>query len=125
MYSLLTNSTVVYPNMVTQDLVREVDDYGSIQEGLLAVPLAMMDQNNANSNHSSPPSWNTKKFVFGIIGLTAAVASGASLFFSIMDSSVQARIDSFRADVTDEIRRQAQARSDSFLLNGGSSIDNT
>merc|ERR1740117_337823 len=60
----------------------------------------MMDRYyHTNTKHpsSSSPSWNTKKaVVLGIIGLTAVVVSSATLFFSvIMDSSGQARTQSF------------------------------
>ena len=77
----------------------EINDYGSTQkEELLVVPCAMMDRNHHTSNkHPRSPSWtNTKKVVLGIIGLTAVVVSSATLFFSvIMDSSRQARTQSF------------------------------
>ena len=83
----------------------EIDDYGSTQkeELLVVLPSAMMDRNyHTNTKHypssSSSPSWNTKKaVVLGIIGLTAVVVvSSATLFFSvIMDSSRQARTQSF------------------------------
>ena len=70
-----------------------VDHYGSTQqeELLLVVPLAMLDPNNTDSNHPrSRPSWKTKKLMCtGIIGLTAAVASSALLFLSILDFSKQ------------------------------------
>ena len=64
---------------------------------LLVIPCAMKDHNHHTSSmHPSSPSWNTKKVVLGIIGLTAAVMSSATLFFSIiMDSSGQARTQSF------------------------------
>ncbi|OEU14249.1 hypothetical protein FRACYDRAFT_240782 [Fragilariopsis cylindrus CCMP1102] len=81
-------------------IVGEVDDYGSTQEGLLLVPLAMTNHNYTNSNNPTL-SMNRKMFVFGIIGLAAVVASGTSLFYSIMDSS------------------SVQAKSESSLLNDG------
>ena len=71
-------------------IVGEVDDYGSTQERLLLVPLAMTNHNYTNSNNPTL-SMNRKKFVFGIIGLAAVVASGASLFYSTMDSSVPSK----------------------------------
>ena len=79
----------------------EIFDYGSTQkEELLVVPSAMMMDRNyhTNTKHpSSSPSWNTKKaVVLGIIGLMAVVVSSATLFFSvIMNSSGQARTQSF------------------------------
>jgi hypothetical protein len=80
----------------------EINDYGSTQkEELLVVPSAMMDRNyHTNTKHypsSSSPSWNTKKaVVLGIIGSMAVVVSSALLFFSvIIDSSGQARTQSF------------------------------
>ena len=48
-YSTSINSTIVYPNMAM--IVGEVDDYGSTQEGLLLVPLAMTNHNYTNSNN--------------------------------------------------------------------------
>ena len=77
----------------------EVANYGSTQVGLRGIPSGMLDHihhtsTTTNSKHpSSPSSWNTKKaVVLGIIGLTTAVVSSATLFFSgIMDSSGPAR----------------------------------
>ena len=67
----------------------DVDTYGSIYDEERVVPLATMDRHHGtNTNRpSSPPSWKTKKLLMGagIIGMTAAVASSALLFFSIMD----------------------------------------
>ena len=73
--------------------VDDVDDYGSIYDEELVVPLATMDcHHGTNTNHlSRSPSWKTKKLMCaGLIGLTAAVASSALLFFSILDFSNQA-----------------------------------
>ena len=69
----------------------EVDQYGATQEGPLLVPLAMT-AHNTNKTKSNPPipAKNMKKSVFGIMGLVAAVASGASLLYSTLDSSVPA-----------------------------------
>ena len=71
-------------------VVREVDEYGSIHDEDLVVSLATMEHNRTNTNHpmsSSTPSWTTKKVLMcaGIMGMTAAVASSAVLFFSILD----------------------------------------
>ena len=77
-------------------LVRETDNYGATHDDERVVPLATMDPNNrTNSNTHHPtgnPSWNTKEKLMcaGIIGMTAAVASSALLFFSILDFSKQA-----------------------------------
>ena len=69
-------------------VVREVDDYGSVHDEELEVPVTLMDHKHLSSN----PSWKTKKLMCaGIIGMTAAVASSALLFLSIMDSSGQAQ----------------------------------
>jgi len=83
--------------MATLVVGGEVCDYGSTQVELRRVPSGMLDHihhTTTNSKHpSSPSSWNTKKaVVLGIIGLTTAVVSSATLFFSgIMDSSGPAR----------------------------------
>ena len=93
-------------------LVRETDNYGATHDDERVVPLATMDPNNcadSNTNPAGNPSWNTKKFLLGIMGMTAVVASGASLFLSIIDSS----------------GRQART-AEAFLLNdhGGADDDN-
>ena len=90
--------TIVYPNIIMATLVVgnvdvdvDVDDtdYGSTHDEEIVVPLTLMDHNcnSTNTKHpSSIPSWKTKKLMFaGIIGMTAAVASSAMLFLSIMD----------------------------------------
>ena len=83
--------TIIYRNMATLVVVGEVGDYGSTQEGLRGVPSEMLDHtyHTTNSKHpSSPSSWNTKKaVVLGIIGLAAAVVSGATLFLSVLGDS--------------------------------------
>ena len=94
----------------------KVDNYGSTHDEELAVPLPMMDPNRTQRNHHpctgiTSPSWNTKKkaIVLGMIGVTTAVVSSATLFFSVVvDSSGQAQ--------TEEL----------FLLNdsGGADDDN-
>ena len=89
--------TIVYPNIIMATLVVgnvdvdvDVDDtdYGSTHDEEIVVPLTLMDHNcnSTNTKHpSSIPSWKTKKLMFaGIIGMTAAVASSALLFLSIM-----------------------------------------
>ena len=70
-------------------VVQAVDDYGSTHDEDIVVPLTMtMDHTNSN-NHTSPSKKKTKKMMFAcIIGLTAAVASSAWMFLSMMDSSV-------------------------------------
>ena len=72
----------------------DVDTYGSIYDEERVVPLATMDRHHGtNTNRpSSPPSWKTKKLLMGagIIGMTAAVASSALLFYSILDFPKQA-----------------------------------
>ena len=79
------------------DIEVDVDDYGSIHDEELVVPLATMDRHHGtNTNHpsSSHPSWKTKKLMCaGIIGMTAAVASSALVFYSIMDFSKQAQTE--------------------------------
>ena len=71
-------------------VVREVDDYGSVHDEELEVPVTLMDHKHPSSN----PSWKTKKLMCaGIIGMTAAVASSALLFYSIMDFSKQAQTE--------------------------------
>ena len=74
-------------------VVREVDEYGSIHDEEHVVPLATLDHNRTNTKHpsSSPPSWTTTKLLLcaGMIGMTAAVASSAVLFYSILDYSNQ------------------------------------
>lgn len=63
----------------------EVDDYGSTHDEELMIPLTLMVD-----HPGSNPSWKTKKLMYaGIIGMTAAVASSALLFLSIMDFSKQ------------------------------------
>ena len=84
--------------MATLVVKGEVDQYGATQEGPLLVPLAMTAHNTNTKTTSTPPlpAKNMKKFVFGIMGLVAAVASGASLLSSTLDSSVPATAeDSF------------------------------
>ena len=95
------------------------DDYGSMHDEELAVPMPTMDPNCTRRNHppdtcTTGPSRNTKKkaIVLGlfIIGVTTAVVPGATLFFSIV-------VDSFRQEAQTE---------ESFLLNdsGGADDDN-
>ena len=67
----------------------DVEDYGSAhdkKERVVPSGITMDDP--------STPSWKTKKLLMcaGIIGMTAAVASSALLFCSIMDVSNQASI---------------------------------
>ena len=66
-----------------------VDDYGSTHDEELVVPLTLMVD-----HPNSHPSWKTKKLMCaGIIGMTAAVASSALVFYSIMDFSKQAQTE--------------------------------
>ena len=69
-------------------LVGELDEnYGAIHDAALVVPLATMVVNTENTSKQDPGR-TTKKFLLGIMGVTAVVASGASLFYSVlMDSS--------------------------------------
>ena len=70
-------------------LVGELDEnYGAIHDAALVVPLATMVVNNTENTSKQDPGRKTKKFLLGIMGMTAVVASGASLFYSVlMDSS--------------------------------------
>ena len=72
---------------MTMLLVGAVDQYGATQEGPLVVPLASTDHKKTHSTTPIPVR-KTKTLLFaGIIGMTAAVASSALVFFSIMDFS--------------------------------------
>ena len=74
--------------LVVGDVDAAVDDYGSTHDEELVVPLSLMVQ-----HPRSHPSkiWKMKKVLCaGIIGMTAAVASSAVLFYSILDFSKQA-----------------------------------
>ena len=66
----------------------DVDTYGSIYDEERVVPSGI----TMDPPSSRPPSWKTKKLLMcaGIIGMTAAVASSALLFYSILDFSKQA-----------------------------------
>ena len=68
----------------------DVDTYGSIYDEERVVPSGI----TMDPPSSRPPSWKTKKLLMcaGIIGMTAAVASSALLFYSIMDFSKEASI---------------------------------
>ena len=73
------------------DVDVDVDDYGSIYDEELVVPLTLMVQ-----HPRSHPSkiWKMKKVLCaGIIGMTAAVTSSTVLFYSIMNFSKQARTE--------------------------------
>ena len=66
----------------------DVEDYGSTNDKERLVPSGI----TVDPPSSSPPSWKTKKLMYaGLLGMTAAVASSALLFLSIMDSSGQAQ----------------------------------
>ena len=76
--------------VTTLGVAEEIDDYGSTHGEDLVVPLTMLDRNHhpTSSKHpSSILSWKTKKVMLGIIGLTAAVVSGATLFWSVLTDS--------------------------------------
>ena len=81
-------------------LVGKLDDnYGSIHDEELVLSLATMERTilddgivkNIENNSKHSPGMNTKKLLLGMMGLTAVVVSGASLFYLfysvIMDSS--------------------------------------
>jgi hypothetical protein len=86
-------------------LVGELDDnYGAIHDEddeALVVPWATMVVNKENTSKQDP-GMTTKKFLLGIMGVTAVVASGASLFYSVL---------------VDSSGRHARTPAEAFLLN--------
>ena len=77
--------------VVGDDVDVDVDTYGSIYDEERLVPSGI----TVDPPSSSPPSWKTKKLMYaGLLGMTAAVASSALLFYSIRDVSNQASIGS-------------------------------
>ena len=83
------DSISVYPPNMTMLLVGAVEQYGATQEGPLVVPLASTAHEKTHSTTPIPVRKTQKLLFAGIIGMTAAVASSALVFFSIVDFSKQ------------------------------------